>query len=91
MMMMHFPNPRIEFICTYAVIDNKLEISFNDIRVIRSSNMEVTLYSDRDVKAGVWNAEARRNPQSINDNIGLQTTYTMRTLAEIYDHPVNAI
>jgi hypothetical protein len=39
--------------------------TFQDTRVIRSTLMEVTFYSDRDVKAGVWNDEARRNP-SVN-------------------------
>ena len=52
MMMMHFQSPKIEFTCTYSLVDNKLKISVQDMRVIRSTNMEVTLYSDRDVKSG---------------------------------------
>ena len=87
MMQFHFQIPKIEFTCTYSVVDNKLKINFQDLRTIRSTHMEVTLYSNRDVKAGRWNAEVRRNPNSINDNIGLQQTYSMRTISDVYDYP----
>ena len=78
-----FPDPEMEFTCTYSVVDNKLEISFQDVRIIRSTPMEITFYSDSDVKSGLWFTEARRNPHSINDNIGLQQTCTMRTISDL--------
>ena len=73
MMAYHFINPTIEFTCTYALIDNRLEISFEDKRELRQTSMQVDLFSDNDVKTGKWNNDDRKNPASINDCIGLQT------------------
>ena len=87
MMQSHFQNPRIEFTRNLAVIDNILEITVEDKRFLRQTNVEVALYSNRDVKSGLWNDEARRNPHFIRDNIGLQQTYAMRTIAEVYYYP----
>ena len=83
----HFPNPRTEFTSKFAVIGKNLETTFEDTRLLRQTNMEVAFYSDRDVKSGLWYDTAKRNPQSSNDNIGLQTSYTMRTFSEAHVFP----
>ena len=49
--------------------------------------MEVMLYSDFDVKPGLWDNNARKNPMSINDNIGLQTYLTMNASSVTNDFP----
>ena len=71
----HFINPTIEFTCNYALIDNRLEISFEDKRLDRQTNVQVDLLCDADVRAGKWNNDAREFPSSINDCIGLQKQF----------------
>ena len=88
MMTYHFGNQdTIEFTCTYALIDNRLEISFEDKRLIRQTNMQVNFYSDRSVREGQWDTTVRKNPRSINDNIGLQQNFYMYTSTVAQDFP----
>lgn len=84
-----FEPDRITFQVTYNVIDNTINMSFTDLRSIRTTVMAVTLFSDADVRAGVWNSAPTTTPQSLNDNIRLTTTYTMVEAFSYENNPVN--
>jgi len=89
MMQSHFtPQVPILFKCTYSLIDNKLEISFEDQRLFRQTSMQVMFYNDADITIGDWNDTVIKNPMTINDNIGLQKTFYMYTQTVAQDFPM---
>ena len=77
----------IEFTVTYNLVDNMMEITYEDLRTVRFSPMDVVLYSDEDVRAGLWDNRPIRYPESIVDNIRLTETFTMTTMNSRRDYP----
>jgi len=84
-----FEPDRITFQLTYNVVDNKLTVSFTDLRSVRTTVMAVTFFSDADIRAGEWNSTPTPSPQSLNDNLRLTTTYTMVEAFSYENNPVN--
>lgn len=79
---------KLTFVVSYNVVDNKLTIEFQDLRIIRADTMVVVLLSDADVQSGHYNEVPIRTPESINDNIRLTTTFAMETATINNDTPV---
>lgn len=72
------PDP-IVFNVTYQTVDNKITISYTDIRTIKTTTMTVHLYSDDELLEGVWSGNVITNPKSINDHIRLTTSFSIVT------------
>ena len=83
----HCGPDKLTFVVTYNITDNTMIIEFQDMRIARTTTMEVILYSDEDVRAGVWNNTPTRIPQSIADNIRLTKSSKMKTGAPSHDTP----
>jgi len=79
----------ITFQLTYDTLDNKLTISFTDLRTVRATRMTVTLYGDTELMAGQFHTSAVSAPRSINDNIRLTSNYVMVEAFSYENHPVN--